>query len=144
MEEEKLNTDANTNGEEDKGNAPEKSGMIDEATFEKKVNDIVKNRLNREREAQKQAELAWKDEKTELEKELGFFRTEFGKILDERLADVPDEYKALIQKLTFSEQVEWLSTHNTEKKSLPEIPNFNKKQSDGGGEPQHKPFGKII
>jgi hypothetical protein len=131
----------NNQDENAEGGTPETK----QADIQKMIDTAVTSRLSRERDKTKQLELSWKTEKEEFEKELTFFRTEFGKILDKRLEDVPDEYKSLVQKLTLSEQVEWLSAHQTEKEELPEIPNFNKKQSnDGGEEIQHRPIRKII
>lgn len=115
-----------------------------EKTFtQEEVNKVVAERLKREKEQAKKQVEDVSSEKLQLEEIIKGYEERFEKLLAPQLADIPDEFKPLVDKLTVLEKLEWLASRNTsktDKKGVPVTP----KKSEIEVEKPRKKLGNII
>lgn len=115
--------------------------------LQNKIDSAVQQRLAREKAQQKVLQEGWEQERKALVEENDFLKKQFTKKIDEQLSDLPASFRSLVSKLEIQDQIKWLEEYNADesnKPKTPEIPNFNKKQTNESGEPKHKPIGRII
>lgn len=129
-DEEVLDTTAENAGEKTKETKTFTQGELDK---------IVKDRLSREKDSSKKLLDTAGEERTALEDTIKNFEGIIKQIVDEKKKEIPSNYLALFEKLTLSEQYEFLITQEktlVDKKKIPLTPNA--KEADTKIQPTKK------
>lgn len=95
-----------------------------EKTFtESDVQRVVKERVAREKGVATKVQKEFDEYKTSAEEEIKSLKDTVLSLIKKDLESIPEETKALLEKLDLKDQVEWLSKHTAEvKKTLPKLP----------------------
>ena len=121
---------------------------ITEAEIQKRIDASVKNRLNREKESQRLVQESWEAEKMEMQEELEYLRKQVQLTIDATSAELDDDVRSLLTKLSIREQIEFVnkkkSDMSNKKQTIQQIPNFGKKNNDNQKVVDHPPIDRIF
>jgi hypothetical protein len=116
-----------TETQEEQVGTPEKKTK---SFTEEQVNQIVKDRLAKEKRTFSAKQSEYESEKISLQETIDAYEKKFGALIADQLKDIPEPYKKLLDKMTLLEKMEFLSENsgdlNGEKKTIPTTPKNGK------------------
>ena len=92
---------------------------------DEEVQKIVKDRVAREKDASTKLAKQLEEEKTSLQTLIESYESILQEVINQKMGDVPDEYKELLSKLGIMEQLEFINKSEkklTAKKIIPSTP----------------------